>query len=202
MKSSTILFLTISLLVFKLCYSQNIDKLTEYQNDNLIKEIGIGLVQQIDVNEKITLYDDISCKKIKIKNAKIGKDIIPLLNKTDYSILFFVCVEKSSKYYKIVTSIGNYAYIKPSDKFIFYNWNEFLKDQVTSVESKNKRLNPLFNKINGKPINFKNLQSDDEIEVIEIKENWLNIRNATINQDYWLKWKDGNKLLIYLNLLM
>ena len=202
MKSSTILFLTISLLVFKLCYSQNIDKLTEYQNDNLIKEIGIGLVQHIDVNEKITLYDVISCKKIKIKNAKIGKDIIPLLNKTDYSILFFVCVEKSSKYYKIVTSIGNYAYIKPSDKFIFYNWNEFLKDQVTSVESKNKRLNPLFNKINGKPINFKNLQSDDEIEVIEIKENWLNIRNATINQDYWLKWKDRNKLLIYLNLLM
>ncbi|MEZ0128682.1 hypothetical protein AB9T88_02315 [Flavobacterium sp. LBUM151] len=63
-------------------------------------------------------------------------------------------------------------------------------------------MNPLFNKINGKPIKFKNLQSDDEIEVIEIKENWLNIRNATINQDYWLKWKDGNKLLIYLNLLM
>ncbi len=200
MKSSTILFLTISLIVFKLCYSQNIDKLTEYQNDNLIKEIGVGLVQQINVNEKITLYEDINCKKI--KNAKIGKDIIPLLNKTDYGILFFVCVEKNSKYYKIVTSIGNYAYIKPSDKFIFYNWNEFLKDQVTSVESKNKRLNPLFNKINGKPINFKNLQSDDEIEVIEIKENWLNIRNATINQDYWLKWKDGNKLLIYLNLLM
>ncbi|MEZ0128683.1 hypothetical protein AB9T88_02320 [Flavobacterium sp. LBUM151] len=94
MKSSTILFLTISLLVFKLCYSQNIDKLTEYQNDNLIKEIGIGLVQQIDVNEEITLYDDINCKKTKIKNAKIGKDIIPLLNKTDYSIFFLFVLKK------------------------------------------------------------------------------------------------------------
>lgn len=188
-------FLTIS------CISQNKINL-EYQNDNLIKELGIGLVQQTDVNEKITLYSDINCKKIKAKNAKIGKDIIPLLNKIDYSILFFVCIEKNSKFYKIVTSLGSYAYIKPSNKFIFYNWDEFLKNQVISVESKNKNSNPLVDRINGKPVTFKNLQSDDEIEVINIKGSWLNIRNTTINKDYWLKWRDQNKLLIYLNLLM
>lgn len=199
MKVSTIRFLIICFFIFHLCNSQN---KVDYQNDNLIKEIGIGLVQQINVNEKITLYGDVNCKNIKSKNARIGKDIIPLLNKIDYTILFFVCVEKNSKFYKIVTSIGTYGYIKPSDKFIFYNWNEFLKNQVTSVESKNKSLNPLFNKINGKSVTFKNLQSDDEIEVINVKDNWLNIRNTTINKNYWLRWKDGNKLLIYLNLLM
>lgn len=189
------LFLTIN------CISQSKINL-DYQNDNLIKEIGIGLVQQTDVNEKIILYDDVNCKNIKSENTRIGKNMIPLLNKIDYSILFFVCVEKNSKSYKIVTSTGTYGYIKPSDKFIFYNWNEFLKNQVISVESKNKSLNPLFDKINGKPVVFKNLQSDDEIEVINVKDNWLNIRNTTINKNYWLKWKDGNKLLIYLNLLM
>lgn len=99
-------------------------------------------------------------------------------------------------------SLGSYAYIKPSNKFIFYNWDEFLKNQVISVESKNKNSNPLFDRIKGKPVILKNLQSDDEIEVINIKGNWLNIRNTTINKDYWLKWRDGNKLLIYLNLLV
>lgn len=183
------------------CFSQSKINL-EYQNDNLINEIGIGLIQQINASEKIILYSDIDCKKLKSKDAKIGKDIIPLLNKIDYSILFFVCIEKNSKSYKIVTSMGKYAYIKPSDKFIFYSWNEFLKNQVTSVESKNKNLNPLFDKINGKSVSLKNIQFDEEIEVITVKENWLNVRNTTIDKTYWLKWKDGNKLLIYLNLLM
>ena len=201
MKNLIITSLTISSF-FSLCNSQNKEQQIKYQNDNLIKELGIGLIQQTDVNKKITLYSDIDCRKIKAKNAKIGKDIIPLLNKIDYSILFFVCVEKNSKFYKIVTSLGSYAYIKPTNKFIFYNWDEFLKNQVISVESKNKNSNPLFDRINGKPVTLKNLQSDDEIEVINIKANWLNIRNTTINKDYWLKWRDGNKLLIYLNLLM
>lgn len=174
----------------------------EYQNDKLLKEIGVGLVQQIDVGEKIILYEDINCKKIKVKEAKIGKDVIPLLNKIDYSILFFVCVEKNTKFYKIVTSSGTYAYLKPSDKFIFYGWNDFLKNQVSSVESKNKSLNPLFDKINGTPVNYKDLQSDDEIEIINIKDNWLNIKNLTINKNYWIKWREKNELLIYLNLLM
>lgn len=188
-----LVFLTIN------CNSQNRINL-RYQNDNLIKELGNGLVQQIDINNKITLYRDINCKKIKVENAKIGKDIIPLLNKTDYSILFFVCVEKNNKFYKIITSSGTYAYIKPSDKFIFYSWNEFLKNQVVGVESKNS--NSLFDKINGKQVVFKNLQSDDEIEIINIKGDWLNIENTTINKNYWLKWREGNKILIYLNLLM
>jgi hypothetical protein len=201
MKKVKILILFTCLCQVINCNSQKKVSL-EYQNDNLLKEIGIGLVQQIDVSQKIVLYDDIDCKKIKVKEAKIGKDIIPLLNKIDYSILFFVCVEKSSKFYKIVTSLGSYAYLKPSDKYIFYNWNDFLKNQVTSVESKNKKVNFLFDKVNGKPISFKNLQSDDEIEIINVKDNWLNIKNVTINKNYWLKWKEKNDLLIYLNLLM
>jgi hypothetical protein len=201
MKKINLQYLILFLLLVMNCFSQSKINL-EYQNDNLINEIGIGLIQQINASEKIILYSDIDCKKLKSKDAKIGKDIIPLLNKIDYSILFFVCIEKNSKSYKIVTSMGKYAYIKPSDKFIFYSWNEFLKNQVTSVESKNKNLNPLFDKINGKSVSLKNIQFDDEIEVITVKENWLNLRNTTIDKTYWLKWKDGNKLLIYLNLLM
>jgi hypothetical protein len=201
MKKLKFVYLIFCLFQIISCNSQKKVNL-EYQNDNLIKEIGVGLVQQSDVNANIILYDDINCKKIKTKAAKIGKDVIPMLNKIDYSILFFLCVEQNSKFYKIVTSAGNYAYLKPSDKFIFYRWDDFLKNQVTSVESKNKILNPLFDNINGKPVKYKKLQPDDEIEIISIKDDWLNIKNITINKTYWIKWKVKNELLIYLNLLM
>ena len=181
------------------CLSQNKIKL-EYQNDNLIQEIGIGLVQQVNVKEKIILYEDSEFKTIKTKDAKLGKDIIPLLNKLDYSILFFLCVEKNNKYFKVIISKEKYAFIKPSNKYIYYNWNDFLKNQITSVDCKNK--NSLFDKIDGKLINFKNLNFDDEIEIINVKDDWLNIKNTTINKNYWVKWKEKNKLLINLNLLM
>ena|GEM_PF-6499938 len=125
MKKINLQYLIFLFLLLRMnCFSQSKINL-EYQNDNLINEIGIGLIQQINAGEKNILYSDIDCKKLKSKDAKIGKDIIPLLNKIDYSILFFVCIEKNSKSYKIVTSMGKYAYIKPSDKFIFYSWNEF-----------------------------------------------------------------------------
>ncbi|ELY2018658.1 hypothetical protein SL053_002589 [Flavobacterium psychrophilum] len=75
-----------------------------------------------------------------------------------------------------------------------------MKNQLTSVDCKNK--NSLFDKIDGKLVNFKNLNFDDEIEIINVKGNWLNIKNTTINKNYWVKWKEKNKLLINLNLLM
>jgi hypothetical protein len=181
------------------CFSQNKIKL-EYQNDNLIQEIGIGLVQQVNVNGKIILFEDSKLKTIKSKDAKLGKDIIPLLNKVDYSILFFLCVEKNNNYYKVAISKGKYAFIKPSDKYIYYNWNDFLKNHLTSVDCKNK--NSLFDNIDGKVVIYKNINSDDEIEIINLKGDWLNIKNTTINKNYWVKWKEKNKLLINLNLLM
>ena len=183
------------------CSAQNEIKL-EYQNDNLLKEIGIGLVQQVNGSEKTVLYNDSEFKSIKSKVVRQGKEIIPLLNKIDYNILFFLCIEKNVKYFKIAISNGKYAYIKPSEKYIFYSWNDFLKKQVTSVESKNKKSKNIFDKINGNQINIKNLQSDDEIEIIDVKGDWLNIENNTVNKKYWIKWKEKNELLIYLNLLM
>lgn len=184
------------------CNAQKKETRLEYQNDNLIKELGIGLVQLVNPNEKIILYNDSFCTIIKTKQAKIGKDIIPILNKPDYGIQFFVCLEKNSKYYKIVISNGKYAYIEPTQKYLYYDWYDFLKNQVTSIENKNIKSNPLFDKMNGKAINIKNIQSDDEIEVIEIKGDWLKIKNTTLNKEYWIKWREKNNILVYLNLLM
>jgi hypothetical protein len=186
-----------------LCNAQKKEIRLEYQNDNLIKELGIGLVQLVNPNEKIILYNDSSCKIIKTNQAKLGKDIIPLLNKPDYNILFFVCVEKSSKFYKIISTSGKYVYVKPSEKYLFYEWDNFFKSQVIYFDNTNKKLNPMLDRIDGKTIDINNLDYyDDDFEIVDVKNNWININNLTKKKKYWIKWKEKNKLLGTINLLI
>lgn len=198
LKKNLLLYL---LLVITTSYAQKKIKL-EYQNDNLIKQIGIGLVQQVKPNESVLFYKDRECSQIKIRDVNYGRYVIPFLYKVDYGILFFVCVERNDKYYKIAINKDDYAYIKPTVKLLFYDWEDFLKNQVTSIESKDLKANPFFDKINGKPIFLKNYQTDDESEVLEVHNDWLKIKNNTINRTYWLQWRENNNFLIYLNLLM
>jgi hypothetical protein len=198
-----ILINSILLLIISSCRSQEKKNELEYQNDNLIQNIGIGLVQLVKVEENIVLYADTTFLETKTKKAKLGKDIIPLLNKPDYGILFFTCIEKKNKYYKIVTAKNTFAYIKSTQNFIFYSWNEFLKDQVVSIVSKNLKENPPRNSINGKSINIKEWNSDDEIEVIKIQGNWLQVKNITQdNKLFWIEWRNDKTLKVYLNLLI
>ncbi|WP_435524273.1 hypothetical protein [Chryseobacterium indoltheticum] len=111
-------------------------------------------------------------------------------------------VLKKTNFYKIIISKDNYVYIKPSKNFIFYNWEDFFKEQVVSIESKELKNNPLRDSINGKTLNVKNLKSDDEVEILEVKGEWIYIENITRNKKYWVKWKNKSQLLIYLNLLV
>ncbi|MBC9798193.1 hypothetical protein [Sinomicrobium weinanense] len=178
------------------CNSQKTIELG-YQNDDLLEELGIGLIQVINSNEEINFYRDENFMDMeKITNP------IPLLNKADYGILFFVCTEKISGGYKIMTSKKKYSYIKDSNNFEFYNWKGFLKNQVISFESKDITQNPPRDSINGNIIDITVWQDDDEVEVIQIKENWVQIKNNTRGIVYWLKWKNKNQLLVYLNLLI
>lgn len=203
MKKSVLIKISLILLFVSNIFSGQ-KKVTSlgYQNDELIQNLGIGLVQTINPNENIILYSDSTLSKIKIKKPKIDSNFIPILNKPDYNILFFVCIEKKQDYYKIIISKDSYAYLKPSENLIFYNWENFLKKQVVNVESKNLKNNPRRNSINGKSINIKNWKSDDEEEILEIKGQWINIENITRNKKYWIKWKNKSQLLVYLNLLV
>lgn len=187
-------------LIFTLIIVLSFGKLTaqiEYQNDKLLGEIGTGLVQQIDMRKKNIFYKDEECK-IEINKQKI----IPLLNKIDYNIKFYICINETTSSYKIVISKGKYAYIKKTNNYKYYDWKTFLKDEVTSIEPKEEYINSYFDKINGKKLNLDKLSQDDEIEVTEIKGEWLKIHNNTINKNYYIRWRDKQRLLIYLNLLM
>lgn len=95
MEKSILINIAFLLLIFNSFQCQK--KLTlEYQNDKLNQNLGIGLVQIINSKESVALYTDNNLNKIKTKSAKVGNDFIPLLNKPDYDVLFFVCVEKDA----------------------------------------------------------------------------------------------------------
>ncbi|OXA84045.1 hypothetical protein [Flavobacterium hercynium] len=191
------------LLVFSISSSQGKKYKLEYQNDHIIQNIGIGLVQLVNVEESIVLYTDTTFSRVKTKKAIVGSTIVPLLNKPDYVILYFICLSKNSKYYKIATDDNTFAYIKPSKNFIFYNWNKFLKDQVLGVSSKDLVKNPPRNGISGKTIDIKNWEDDDETTVVKIQGDWLQMKNITQdNKLYWIQWKNEKTLKVYLNLLM
>lgn len=197
-KSLLIKITLILLLVFNNLKSQESN--LEYQNDALIQNLGIGLIQIINTSKKIKLYTDNTFTKI--KNIPIGKDCIPILYKPDYGILFFTCTEKRSNYYKIAISKNDFAYIKTSPEFIYYTWENFLKNQVVGITSKNKKNNPPKNLLNGKPLNILNWQDDDEIEIIKIQNNWIQIKNVTQKKSFWIQWRGEKELKVNLNLLI
>jgi len=187
------------LLLFVSCKNTTNDKIElGYQNDTKIQKIGIGLIQQVKTSEPIELYKD----KLFTKILKDDITTIPILNKPDYGILFFVCLKKNTSYYKIAISKNKYAYIKTSKKYIFYSWKNFLIEQVTSFDNKDEINNKPKIKINGHTIKKLVKKEDDEIEIIEVNGSWIKVNNTTQNIIYWLKWKEKNKLLITINLLM
>lgn len=193
----------ILLLISSLTNCQKKIEPLEYQNDNLIQNLGIGLIQIVSPKEKIIVYGDSRLLKINSKKLKVGSNFIPLLNKPDYNILFFTCIEKNNNFYKIAVSRNKYAYIRPSPNIIFYSWNNFLKKHLTSVESKDLKNNTPRISIDGKPISIKNWNSDDDIQIIEVKNEWLKAKNLTQNnQIFWIRWRDDKTLKIYLNLLI
>ncbi|MBK1894237.1 hypothetical protein [Chryseobacterium paridis] len=195
----------ITLIFLLICESficQNKTKL-EYQNDTLVQNLGSGLVQFLKTSEKITLYSDRSFSKVEMKDAQIGDRFIPILNKPDYGILFFSCVEKGPNFYKIIISKNHFAYIKHSKNIIYYPWADFLINQVTSIRSKDLHDNPPRSSIKGKAINIENWAEDDEINIIKVDKNWIQVKNITQNnQLFWIEWRDDRTLKIFLNLLV
>lgn len=186
----------ILLYLFISCKSNNI--ILEYQNDKLLNNLGIGLVQQINTEKQIELYKD---DELLTKLSYDTVNTVPIFYKPDYGILYFVCLENKNNYYKILLNNSNTAFIKKTPEYSFSNWNDFIK-KSTRIESKNPKKYPIRDNINGKEINFKNLNDDSDIEVVEVVGDWVKIKNITKNVVYWLQWRDRNKLLVDINLLM
>lgn len=190
-KYFTILLLFVNFII----YAQTLD----YQNDRNLRSLGLGLLQKVKISEKLKFYLDSNFKTP--FNDNEVKKIIPILYKPDYGICFFVCVKASKKYY-IVKSGDNTFFVKPMETLIYYSWESFLCEQVINLKSKNPTLNPPRYSINGKIINASDWKSDDEQDILEVRNEFVKIKNETRKVVYWLKWRNGNSLTVFLNMLI
>ncbi|QYS85576.1 hypothetical protein JJC03_10170 [Flavobacterium oreochromis] len=178
-------------------------KVLEYQNDEYLDKLGSGLLRINNINnlQEIVFFLDSNCTKPIDKKILIGTDIIPFLYKTDYGILFLNCLEEDKNNYQIYAKQSQVVYLPKSDKVIYFDWEYFIKDEVLGIEFKKNIPTYYSNSINGKSLDIKP-SSDDEIEVLQINDEWILINNLTMKMKYWIKWRDSNKILVYFNLLV
>ena len=180
-------------------FSQKVNKLS-FQNDEILQEVGAGVIQEKIIEEKPILYNDSQLKEIIKIDMISAKAIVPFFCKKDYNILYFLCIKEYNNCYKIKINKDKYAYLKKSSNFVFYSWNSFIKNQIINLESKNIILNPAKYSINGYVVNIKHLDEDETV-IENIDGDWVYIKNNTRNIKYWIRWKNRNKILVYFNKL-
>ncbi|MEW5675956.1 hypothetical protein ABGT15_06545 [Flavobacterium enshiense] len=173
----------------------------EYQNDEYFNQLGVGLVQFTNVEAKIQLYADKNMQKSIINNV-LGADVMPFFYKPDYGILFFSCAEVNKDCFKIFLKNNEVAYLKKEKHMKYFSWNDFLKNEIVGLSAKDTEANLYADVVNGDQIDNSRFSSDDEIDIIDVKDNWLQINNATVKKTYWMKWSEEEKLLVDIYLLM
>ncbi len=164
---------------------------TTYQNFGFKKlttiENVIGFITTSDIykfNDKINLYDN------------IGNKIKTITIKDEYDILALKCYDIDSIHYKVRLENGKTVFLKKNNKLIiFQTWEKHILS-LFSVEFDYKK-NPIKDKAfySSKTLKF---VKDEFYLPYKIKDEWLQVKwgNEDNWQYGWIKWREGNKLLI------
>lgn len=186
-------------------------------------QIGEGIVNiDFDENTKLEFYSNAQGSKpvqtielhfrddlnsISIKDyGKHEEWLHPEALWLEYEFFFFRCTKKVKDYYEIIVDqgTGKRLWVKKSEKVVLKSWEEFLKS-VLSVERMEKQA------IKSAPEENSSVVEDNEavfFEVVEMKGNWIKVEQAEIEEviqkpvSGWIKWTDGNKLLVRYSLIM
>ena len=192
-----------------------------YGQDGVPTKLGLGIVaidDTYDESKIVTVYKDKDLKA-KIEDFKLYgqlKKVWPYYFKPDYGLCYFVCLEKTKTYFKILINDKEEGYIiNNSDKF-FKSWESLLIN--ATVERLDIKVNPLKKKPsdNAETINLDHEFKVDRLvvsEVIEVNgEHWIKVNYSKSGKDPfdkgtadsgegWVKWKAGDKLLVNILLL-
>ena len=185
-----------------------------YGQNKQPKKLGIGFA----VAENPYLYENMSHPKDIFSNSELiskieTTKIFPFFYKPDYGLYHFICLEKNSKYFKILINDSEIGFIPNNGKYIFKTWETILMS--ASVERIDKQ-NLIRNSPKGTDENtITNNCKYETLKVIDVIERngefWLEITFATNCEPYpkenaeqktgWIKWKNSEKLLIRIQLL-
>jgi hypothetical protein len=191
------------------------------QNRNPIK-IGFGIVairDTYDGSKTVTIYSDknVTTKIEDFKLSGHSEKVLPYYFKSDYGLCYFVCLEKTNDYYRVLINDKDEGFLKNDQSKYFVSWESLLVNKTV------ERLDLTANPIRKEPgnneavvnLNFKiKVDRLKVIEVIEIKgESWVKVyysKSGNVEWDGemsddvgegWIKWKSGDKLLVDILLL-
>ena len=173
----------------------------EYQNDKNLKTLGKG-VFKIEVNSSVIVFKDSNLTKPISKNLLNNSIVTPLLYKPDYDINYYIYNNSTNRYLSLNSKDNQVLYIKNNKSLFIFDWNTFLKYEVFNLSIKDSILNRPQYFIDGKYIITSSWQNDDVQDILEVHGDWVKIKNETRKIIYWIKWKNSNKLLVYLNMLV
>lgn len=123
----------------------------------------------------------------------------------EYQIIHFEVVEENEKYYEVILNAKNNTVkrIPKSSNWKYYTWEEYLKTVYVMYGGDNP--------LKAEPKEESNIIykfNDYFFKVVKIKGDWAKIQcNDDCkecdkgNLEGWIKWKDGNKLLVSLGII-
>ena len=196
-------------------------KSTSPSYDNDVSTLGIGVVI---VPDKFVIYDDNlldnKFKSIDMYGQENAIDVYSKFYKPDYGIMHFICLQVTDKYYKVIVNYNTIKYLPKSKDYQFETWTKYImgsfgvrRNGLGAESHQPLRMNPV--------ANADTLSIPGKYEMfcpVEVKDDWVKVKfdcfyNDDNNkhegepcQNYvseckdpvtgWIKWRDGNKILI------
>lgn len=165
----------------------------EFFND--LSVLGKGLIK-VNGKDNLTIIKN---NEGSIENV-YDPTITPIFFKPDYGIFYLVCVSEEKNNYEIQIDKESTAMLSKREGGInFLSWNDFLLS-TTGISNLNWEKNPLKKKPGNESITLE-VSEEDGFVVVKVSNEWIQVSNEE-GQIGWIKWKQGNKLLIDAYLLM
>lgn len=164
------------------------------------KTLGIGVIK-INPQQILYTYKDPYCQKEVETYAFGGRDglIQPKFFDDTFGLCYFVCTERTGRYYKILVNPLDELYIKADSGFEFLEWGSFLEnDHFTYISRKDWYHNRIRLQPNDNTPEIIYERGYDTMIPLKIEGDWLKVKffNNRGRQVGWIRWKSDTKLLI------
>lgn len=170
------------------------------------KALGIGLVKLSPAKVLHAYKDPMLLQNSETYTFAQEEGMVsPKFFDENFRLCFFVCLDKTKDYYKILINPLEERYIKTGEGLDFLEWDDFLKNKEFSFIS---RKDPVQNKLRRAPNErSRHLRNEsktifDMMTPLAIEGDWVKVRYFDKNKNRktgWIKWRRENKLLVNLH---
>ena len=189
--------------ILELYQPQNDDKIIIYNEDG-----SIWMDFDFSYEDKFRNQGKLEFSMSDIKELYNWQDDFkPYKFNIDYFLLLFKCLSFDGKRYSVIVNDQKnlIKYIDAGNIWKLRDWNDHVVNKVASIGIEFDDI-----KIKSKPddqssdIDFDVDKLDPAIDPVEIKDEWMKIRFWQSDKELygWIKWKEGNQILVALWYLM